>query len=317
MALIRDEMEPLAKEIAHFLVLTKATAGSRWYHSGCYQRGEDLIPLKQSKNDDVSYVREKNGEARIRLYNIREQAPEPDTVVIHPEIVLSSRHRAGATITIDNLALSIPSEPQVFHESFKDGESEAESMSSSMKNETWAKASATGKVGVGIAEADVSVEAGWKNTIELAWERQTNRTREHTSGGEFPFRAPAHTMIQARLEWSEQTKQRRVECSAVMDCAIEIGRRSKHDGKWGWNTKSPSRWESLEHLIAVAEKRGRVEHRGYEHFANMTLNAAQLASLARIKKLRMRKVDRLTDPYSGNADIKVIIVDLETIGEEE
>ena len=61
MALIRDEMEPLAREIAHFLVLTGATAGSRWYYHGGYKRGEDLIPHKQSKNDEVWYSREKLG----------------------------------------------------------------------------------------------------------------------------------------------------------------------------------------------------------------------------------------------------------------
>ena len=89
MALIRDEMEPLAREIAHFLVLTGATAGSRWYYHGGYKRGEDLIPHKQSKNDEVWYSREKEWGAQIRLYGILEQAPDPDSIVVHPEIVLT------------------------------------------------------------------------------------------------------------------------------------------------------------------------------------------------------------------------------------
>ena len=314
MALIRDEMEPLAREIAHFLVLTGATAGSRWYHHGGYKRGEDLIPHKQSKNDEVWYSREKEWGAQIRLYGILEQAPDPDSIVVHPEIVLHSRHRAGATITIDNLDLAIPSEAHTFYQEFKDGESEASAVSASFKNETWAVASASAKVEAGPASAEASTETGVRNTIELAWEKQTNRSREQTVGGSFPFRAPAHTMIQARLEWAEQTKQRRIECLAIMDCSIEIGRRSKH----GWNTASPRRWKSIDHLIAVAEKRGRVEHDGYEHFAGMTLNAAQSASLVRIKKLRLRKVDRLTDPFTGNADIKISIVDMDSVaGQDE
>ena len=313
MTLVRDQMEPLAREIAHFLVLTKAARGSRWYHSGGYNREEDLIPLKQQTNDDVSYIREKQSEARIRLYNIVEQAPDPSSIVIHPEIVLASKPRAGATITIDNRDLGIPSEPHTFTQEFRDGESEANAVSASITNETWATASASAKVEAGPASAEASVETGVRNTIEAAWERQTNRSRESTTGGIFPFRAPAHTMIQARMEWAEQTKQRRIECDAIMDCAIEIGRRSKH----GWNSKSPARWESIDHLIAVAEKRGRVEHFGYEHFAGMTLNEEQLDSLGRIKKLRLRKVDKLTDAFTGNADIKIAIVNMESVVEDE
>lgn len=309
--LTRDQMEPLAREIAHFLVLCKAPVGSRWFRRKRlpdYNNREDLIPLKQKVDEDITYVRDRHGEARIRLHDILEQEPRPESIVIHPEIVTESEQKASATITIDNMQNDLESQPQVISEQFKDGESEESAISASMVNETWGSASVSASAEVPGASAEASVETGWKNTITAAWNKQTGRTKERTTGGTFSVKAAPHTYKQARVEWNEQTKRRRIECDARLDCKIQIGRKRRK----GWYSGSPKRWDSIDELIAVAEKRGRVEFHLYEHFARMTLNAAQRASLDRIKELRVRHVDRLTPSYKGNADIKIVIVRLDT-----
>lgn len=304
-----DIHEPLAREIAHFLAHVRAPIASSWVG---YTRDEDLVPLKRKSNDAVEYVRASNGEARFRLNKLREQEPHPDSIVVHPEIVLESKPAATATVEIDNRLLSIPSEAHTFAKQFKDGESEQDALATSMVNEVWGQVEASAKAGIGVAEAEAKASAGWKNTITLAWNRQTGRTRETTAGGTFPFRAPPYTLVEFRLQWNIQTKQRRLECDAVMDAEICFGRRSKPKGKgWRWNSGSPMSWDSIEHLLAVAHKRGRVEHALYEFFSHRALDGEANKSLRRIYELRQRHVDRLTDPYTGASDIKVGIVRLE------
>lgn len=311
--LLEDKIEPLCREIAHFLVLTGASAGTSWEG---YKRGEDLRPRKRSKDDAVDFQRAENWQARLAVYDIREQEPAADTVVIHPEIVLSSKRKFGATVVIDNYNSDSPSGEKIMEIEFDDGETEADALSTSMTNETWATASAKVEAEVGPAKAEASVESGWKNTIELAWSKQTGRSR-HTkvafTSKEF---APPHTKLSQRLEWNEQTKQRRVECDSVIDFGFSLGRRSKRGGKWGWNTKSPVKWDSIDHLIAVAEKRGSVKHARYEHFSRRDMSEAERGSLERIKELRKVHIDRLTEPYPGNADIRIVIVDLDSRDEE-
>ena len=316
--LTRDRIEPLAREIAHFLVLCNAPVGSTWRDAGrspLYQRGEDLMPLQQRRDEDVEFVRAWHKEGRVHMLGITEQAPDPSTIVVHPEIVLSSTPKAGTTITIDNLAGAIDSEPQTVTKAFRDGETEADAVSASLKNESWAIASAEAGVEAGPASAKASAETGTRTTIEAAWNRQTGRTRERVTGGSFPFRAEAGTYVEARIEWNEQTKQRRIECAAKVDCRIEIGRRRRRKGRWGWTGGSPQQWASIDHLVAVAEKRGRVEHALYEHFAKLSMNCEQQESLERIKQLRLQKVDRLSEAYTGNDDIKIAIVKLDTDAE--
>ena len=308
--LTRDLIEPLTREVAHFLVICGAPVGSTWYDAGRspeYRNREDLVPLKQQKDEDVEFIRAWHKEGRIHCLGIREQAPDPASIVIHPAITLDSQHKAGASIEIDNRNGDILSEPHIFRQEFKDGESEMAAVSLSMTNEVWATASAEASVEAGPASASTSAETGWRNTIEAAWNQQTGRTSEETTGGEFPFRAPAGAYVEGRIEWVESTKQRRIECCATLDCKVEIGRRRRYKGKWGWASGSPQTWDSIDHLIAVVEKRGRVGMALYEFFASKSLNQEQQASLERIKELRKRHVDRLTEPYTGNSDIKVVI----------
>lgn len=314
MPLLEDKIEPLMRAIAKFLVATGASAGSSWGGYG----GGDLRPLHRTEDDQVDFVRNDGGswQARIRAEDVKEQEPKPETIKIHPEIVLSSKHKYGATIIIDNYNSGSKSGPKTFSVSFKDGEAEAESVSASMKNEVWAINKQTAKAEAGVAgakaEATAESEQGFRNTLEAAWERQTSRTREQDTEFSSEEFAPPYTKIEQRLQWDEQTKQRRVECVATVDFKIVIGRRQKAKGKWRWASGSPRVWDSIEHLIAVAEKRGSVDHACYHHYSRRPMSSYERGLLEEIKRLRTIHVDHLTQPYSGNANIRVQIMDVAT-----
>ena len=303
--LLHQKVEPLLRELIHFAVMSGVGAGSTWGH---YNRDQDLHPGYQPSDEEIWFGRDGYNQALARVFNVHEVEPDPSSIVVHPEIILSHSQKTGATLTIDNLHADLPSEPQTFSPSFKDGESEHSAVSASMKNEVWAKSSAEAKVEAGPASASASVESGWKNTIELAWNKQTGKTKEHTVAGSFPFRAGPHSLIVGQLVWDEQDKQRRIECDATLDFGFEFGRRRKRKSRWRWVSGSPARWDSIEHLIAVAEQRGSVHHRGYQHFGERPLNAEQHACLERIKQLRRIHVDRLSEVYKGTADIHIRIV---------
>lgn len=303
--LTEDVYEPLIREAAHFLALCGAPCGSSW---DGYGRDEDLLPLARTSNDLVEYVRAANGQARVRAFNCGETAPDPESIVWHPEIVLASKRVATASFEIDNLHSARDSEPHVFRKAFRNGESEADAVEASVVNETWGEAKVSGGF-EGVAEGEAST--GFRTTLSASWARNTGRTRDEETGGDFPFSADAHSRMEARLQWDEQTKQRRWEGDARLACGIEIGRRTKRKRGWRWSSGSPQWWASIDHLLAVAEKRGRVEHALYGFFARRALSADERESLDRIKRLRLRHVDKLTPEYKGAADIKVGIVSME------
>ena len=100
MALLEDQLEPLARDIADFLSTTGGSAGSSWKG---YHRNEDLIPLKRDRDDLVAYVRSRNHAARIVFYDIHEVDPDPDTIKFHDPIVLKSERKATASVELNNI----------------------------------------------------------------------------------------------------------------------------------------------------------------------------------------------------------------------
>lgn len=309
--LLEDQLEPVAREIAHFLQRANAFCGSSWRG---YTRDEPLIPFERKRNDLIEFVRIKNKEARINLYNIKEGAADPDSLIIEPPIVLEEKTRATTTVEVNNLESSRPSEPFRWTKEFSTGESELDAFETSIQHETTTTASAeAGIEGV----ADAKVETTVRESFSAAYSRQTGITRSTTTGGEFALVADPHTFVRGLLRWSEQTLQRRIRMKADYTFGVEIGRRSKRKGRWDWNSKSPQRWESLEHLLAVAERRGSVKHDLYKHFAETTLSRWALAALSNIKELRHQQIDRLTPPFQGADAFRVILTQVEKRSEEE
>lgn len=313
--LLEDKVEKLARAIAEFLAHTRLPHGSVW-RDPPYRAHEDLRPLKRTVDDEVSFVRtrgDRGWQARLQLSSIRELEPDPASIVIHPEIVLDSKPRYGATVVIDAYESSSPSGGKDFEVELLDGETELEAVNHAFRTEAWATTKASAEAGVEVgpasAKASVETEVGFRTSLESAWNRQTGRTRETRVRFRSTEYAPAWTRLEQRLQWTEQTKQRRIECVARIDCRVVIGRRGTHKGKWGWASGSPVVWESVEHLLAVAQRRGSVHHAGYEYFAKDELSPDALAALARIDEARKIKVDRLTPAYPGNADIRIQLVD--------
>ena len=254
--LLEDKLEPCAREIAHFLVATGAPIGSAW---DGYYRDEDLIVLERREDDLVEFVRAANWQARMRLFNVHETEPDPDSIRFHPSIVISSEPKASASVVIENLRNDRPSEPYVWSKDFGTGASEANAVEASVVNETWGEAKVT--AGIKVVEGEAS--AGFRTTLRAAWNRQTGLTRDERTGGRFSLVADPFSEVEGFLQWNEQTLQRRIEMDAKYDFGVQIGRRKKRKGNWHWTSGSPSTWDSLEHLIAVAEKRGSVHHAHY------------------------------------------------------
>ena len=302
--LLEDQLEPVARAIADFLSQTGGHAGSSW---AGYDFREDLIPLARKKDDEVEYVRARNHQARLQLFNVHEVAPDPKTIVIHPSIVLESEPKATTSITINNLKNSEPSEPFVWNKEWRTGESEANAVEAGWQHESWGKASVSGGV-EGVAEAEA--EAGFKDVVSAAWSQQTGRTKDIKVGGVFPLSAGPFSLVEGFLRWNEQTLQRRIECYALQDFGIRMGRRSKHKRKpWGWNSGSPIEWASVEHLLAVMEHRGSVHHARYEYYSRKTLHPNYVR---RINERRRLHIDRLTPPFMGADGIKIVIKKIET-----
>lgn len=317
--LMEDKVEPLARAIAEFLSLSGIPHGSTWGRTP-YRADEDLRALKRTSDTEVSFVRTRGvraHEARIQLRDIREQEPDASTIVIHPEIVLETKPKYGASIVIDNYNSSSRSGPKELSVSFEDGETEADSLAGAFRAETWATTKASAEAGVEFgpasAKASVETETGFRTTLEAAWSRQTGRTRNTKVEFRSEEFAPPYTRLEQRLQWAEQKKQRRIECVAKIDCEVVVGRRIDRGKKgWAWTTGSPLKWESIDHLVAVAERRGSIHYAGYEYFAKHNLSRDAQGALERIGYFRSINVDRLTSPYSGNADIRIQLIDVAT-----
>ena len=102
--LVRDQMEPLAQHIADTLVMNGCVPGSSWadYTRSTKEYYGDLIPLSQQRNDEVGYVWNRNGEARIFLTDIQYEELDPDVFDISERITLASKLRATDTIPYKN-----------------------------------------------------------------------------------------------------------------------------------------------------------------------------------------------------------------------
>ena len=299
--LLEDTLEPVVREIAEFLSQTGGYAGSSWED---YFATEDLIPFERVQDDLVEFVRASNHEARLRIFNIQEVDPDPETIVFHPTIVLKSEPKATASITINNLGSDRASEPFVWRKEWKTGESEGAAVEAGFSLESTTNIEAGGEA------SQYKVSQEFKAVVSSAWTNQTGKSKEEMTGGEFPLVAGPFSIVEGYLRWNEQTLQRRIECYGSYDFGIQMGRRHKpHRKGWRWASGSPVTWDSLEHLLAVAEKRGSVHHAGYQHYSRLTF---PLRYLEQIRAKRLVHIDRLTPPFQGADGIKVVIKQLDS-----
>ena len=319
--LVRDAMEPLAQHIADTLVMNGLVPGSSWngYTRATKDKHGDLIPKSQHRNDEVTYVWNRNHEARIILTDIRYEDIDPDLFDISERITLASKLRATDTIPFKNGTTEVQ-EGTVEHWE-ETGMNELMAVKAGFEKKVTVSAEVSGGV-EGIAEAKASVVD--ETTLSAALERQTGRKASKRDGGAFTFRFPPMTEGEARLTWSEDTLQTRIKGYRLVRCKVIIGRhhrykkynarKARREWRESWTTGSPIVFEDVSDLIAVMEKRGSVNTPFFEHFANRNTNPAYMENLKRLTRMN---VDVLTDPFSGANNFKPEIVTSQSLVEKD
>ena len=319
--LVRDMMEPLAQHIADTLMMNGLVTGSSWkgYTRATKDNYGDLIPHSQHRNDEVTYVWNRNHEARIILTDIRYEDIDPDLFDLSERITLASKLRATDTIPFKNGTTEVQ-EGTVDHWE-ETGMNELMAVKAGFEKKVTVSAEASAGVkGIGEAKASVVDET----TISASLERQTGRKSSSRDGGSFTFRFPAMSEGEARLTWSEDTIQTRIKGYRLIRCKVIIGRhhryrkynarKARKEWRESWTTGSPIVFEDVSDLIAVMEKRGSVNTPFFEHFASRQVNPAYMENL---KRLTRQHVDVLTDPFKGANSFKPEIVTSHSLEERD
>ena len=318
--LVRDMMEPLAQQIAGTIRRFAGAPGSSWKGYDLSPGNADLIPLKQHRNDEVTYVWSGNHEARIILTDIRYEDIDPDLFDLSERITLASKLRATDAIPFKNATTEVQDGTIEHWE--ETGMNELLAVKAGFEKKVTVSAEISGGV-EGIAEAKASVVD--ETTISASIESQTGRKSNQRSGGAFTFRFPPMTEGEARLTWSEDTIQTRIKGYRLVRCKVIIGRHhryKKYDaGKarrtWreSWTTGSPIVFDDVSDLIAVMEKRGSVNTPYFELFAGMGDINPDWAN--RLKRFSRVNVDVLTDPFTGASTFKPEIVTSNSLVEDQ
>ena len=308
--LLRDQMEPLARLVPHVLRYYKCNLGAAWDQFRNDMPYGDLIPQKQSKDDEVGYYWANNGEAHIWLRNIRFLPVDPSGCDMHDRIILESKLRAREALPFSNTTSEVQ-ETEISHTTGKGG-SEIKAIAAGFEKKTTVSAEVSGGID-GIAEAKASVVD--ETTISASYEDTTGRTFEEAAARTYRLRQPPYTTGEGRLTWSEQTCQTRVRGLQNIDCEIEIfWWRYKKVYDWK-KAKKVKKWykanrvvfSSAQLLIALLEGRGSVHTPFFEHLARKKVAKRHIAD---IKTLLVQKVDFLTEPYGEDSEFKTEIVNL-------
>ena len=297
--LLEDQLEPLARTVADLIVQTEHPPGSAWAD---YQRSEDLIPLRRWSDTAVGYVRERNPEGRIILEDVKWRELNPENATFHPAIVLRSVQRASDIVEFHNPTSEVQG-ANITHR-IAVGKNELTSILAAfgIKNTTSAEASVKDPTGIAQAKASTTTET----ELRTEFSRQTGMSEEKEAGGTFPFRIAPYSGGEAVLTWLEEEQQRRVTGFREVDAKIIIGRhhryrkynarKARREWKEGWTSGSPYVWDSVEHLVAVFEQRGSVDHKLYHQRAREPIPRDHIK---RIQAARSQNVDFLAPPFRG------------------
>ena len=328
--LLRDQMEPLARYIVNCLVQNGAVPGSAWRNYTCPAPKADgridavlgdLLPLKQTKDNEVGYVWGENHEARIILQNITFEDVDPNNFDMSKRIVLASKLKATDVIPFVNGTTEVQ-EATVEHWE-EVGENEINAIKAGFEKKTTVSAEASGGIkGIGEAKASVVDET----TLSAAFERTTGRKISKRSGGVFLFRQPPMTEGEARLTWSEQTMQTRVEGFKLIRCKIVLGRyhryrkynsrKARKTWRESWTSGSPIVFSDVSEIIAIMRKMGSVHTPYFEHFAKAS-SKPDPAYADNLERMLRQDVNFVTEPFKGANEFKPEIVTSQSMIEEE
>lgn len=294
-----DIFEPVARAVGE--LVSNCPGLYRW---GGYTANEDLIALEQISDDQIRFIRSSDRFGRIDIFRI---SPKDLTdIKFHDPTVLKTTRKAGASIEIDNRSGLTPEEYEWVKE-FNDGESELDSVSTGF--------SASSKTTFGTGEgSSYKFEQEFEFKITNEWSKQTGKTKDTKTGGKFSLVALPKTHVRGWLEWNEQDLRRRIEGLGTFDCAIRIGKFAPHKktGKrWRW--QGDLIWNSLDDLIASAERRGSVHFPGYSFWMKNPPSVHLIDPI----KLRPRNPFNQYVDYVGNDGIRVVIETLEDLRDDE
>lgn len=295
--MLADELEPSARAIAALIVQSGAPISGAW---NGYTADEDLIPLKQEEDDNLHFVRERDGSGRMELFGIKPVDPDPDTIVCHDPVVQKSDQKASASVEIDNLG-GLTDQTYKFSKVFKTGENEGNAIEAgfSLTSKT--------KIGTGNASPyDFSQE--FSATVSSAWKKQTGRSSGTETGGDFPLVALPHTKVRGFLAWEEQDLLRQIDCVGTWTFGVKIGRRKKSGRKRRWRWYSGyHQWASIDHIVATAEGRGSVHFPLHDFWGSSPPLEALIAPV----RLRPQVSQTRFISYKGAAGIRVVISTIE------
>ena len=308
--LLRNAMEPLARLVPHVLRYYGCNLGKAWQDFRNDLPHGDLIPQKQTKDDEVGYYWHKNGGAHIWIRNIRYLPVDPAECDMKDRIILSSKLKARENLPFSNPTSEVQ-KSTISHTTAKGG-NEVKAITAGFEKKTTVSAKVSGGV-KGLADAKASVVD--ETTIRAGYENTTGRTYESATARGYELNQPPYTAGEGRLTWSEQTCQTRVKGIQNIDCEIEIyywRSYKKYDFGKARKTRRHKKsntvvFKSAQLLIALLEGRGSVHTPFFELFIGHDVAQRHIDDL---KALLVQEVDFLTEPYSEDSEFKTEIVNL-------
>ena len=254
-------LAPLARDIASFLSQTGGHAGQCW--AGYDGRNEGLDPLISGQSDILEYSRSRNREARIRFENVR--MVDPAEVFFRDpypaeEKVVSGRSKEYTNESQDPHTLTFTKRD------FPLGETEWQAVSEAWRNK----------------DGGFPLSTSFNDILYEQWKLGAGMDKETTIGGDFPLIVQPGRYVKAQLQWFERQWQRRTWAFGKYDMGVTLGKlirsrrfnRETSQYEWCeiWEKGSPIHWNSLDHLIAVAEQRGKPGWARYKHYQNRRLD---------------------------------------------
>ena len=271
----------------------------------------DLIPQRQTRDDQVGYFWPIDGGAHVWINNIRFLPVDPSECDMRDRIVLASELRAREALPFSNPTREVQ-ETTITHTSGKGG-SEIKAITAGFSKKVTVSAKVSGGID-GIAKAEASVVD--ETTITSAYKDTTGRTYEESAARGYKLRQPAYTAGEGRLTWTDQTCQTRVRGLQAIDCEIEIywwKAYRKYDARKARKTTRHRKshrvvFQSAHQLIAMLEGRGSVHTPFFEHFAGRGIKPWHIDDLKGLLAAGRRLPDRALQ--RGFSEFKTEIVNL-------
>lgn len=253
-----DAALPIAADIGHLLskVHGKKNKFWRWHGFDPSNPKHRLYARSDHTDTNIHYSRKDDWEARIALFNIQQTGVR--NLKFHDPIVLRSEPRMTVAADIDNVK-GRTDKTQTVTKTIDTSKSELDEVKAGFE--------LSSKTTIGTGEASsVKVEEEITVTVSSEWTKQTGRTESDSISVTDEIVALPGTRVTTFFNWEEQDLKRHVEGEMILNCGVQIGKRSDHgtSGKWHWT--GSVRYDSIDELIAVAKGNGSTKADLYNYF---------------------------------------------------